>query len=163
LRRWPYPAYAALRQHGPIHAATPTDGETPVWYIVGYEEARQALTDPRLTRDVSKLPVDGRPAEPLAALGLHRSMLGVDPPEHTRLRKLVSAAFTPRRVDQLRPQIQRTADDLLDKVADRHSIELIDAFALPLPVTVICHLLGVPAPDQDTFRAWIRDLFAPGD
>jgi len=159
LRRFPYDAYAVLREHGPVHAAKPAKEDGLAWYVVGYEEARQALTDPRLTRDVTKLPVADRPVEPLAAIGLHPSMLTVDPPEHTRLRRLVSAAFTPRRVEELRPRIHEITTGLLDQLANRDRAELVEEFALPLPITVICELLGVPAGEQATFRGWIRDLF----
>ena len=162
LRRFPYEAYRVLREHGPVHNVIPANGDGPVWYVVGYEEARQALTDIRLTRDVTKLPSTGRPIEPLAAIGLHPSMLTVDPPEHTRLRRLVSAAFTPRRVEQLRPRVHQIASELLARLLGREEADLIDDFALPLPITVICELLGVPVPDQSTFRGWIRDLFASG-
>ena len=159
LRRSPYAAYAELHRQRAVHVVTPAGSDVPVWYVIGYREARQALTDPRLVRDVTALPAGGRPVEPLAALGLHRSMLAVDPPEHTRMRKLISAAFTPRRVEGLRPRIEAVAAALLDELADRDSAELIDAFAFPLPVAIICELLGIPAADQSVFRGWICDLF----
>src|SRR5215211_8895003 len=157
LRRFPYEAYRVLREHGPVHKVMPANGDGPVWYVVGYEEARQALTDIRLTRDVTKLPSAGRPIEPLAAIGLHPSMLTVDPPEHTRLRRLVTAAFTPRRVEELRPRIRTIANQLLDEVAEREAVDLIEVYAHPLPTTVICELLGIPVDDQGVFRGWIHD------
>ncbi|GIG56620.1 cytochrome P450 hydroxylase [Longispora fulva] len=158
LRACPYPAYAALRADGPVHRVDRTDA-APVWYVVGHAEARRALTDPRLVRDVTRLPEEGRPVEPLAALGLDRSMLGVDPPDHTRLRGLVSAAFTVRRVALLRTRIREITDGLLDAVADRSGVDLLDVFARPLPAIVICELLGVPVTDRAVFLGWIRDLF----
>src|SRR5205807_1826473 len=82
------------------------------------------------------------------------NMLDMDPPDHTRLRGLVSKAFTPRRIAALRPRIQAIADTLLDTLAPAKPIDLIGAFAFPLPVTVICELLGVPPADRDQFRAW---------
>jgi cytochrome P450 len=81
-------------------------------------------------------------------------MLAADPPDHTRLRRLVAAAFTVRRIEALRPRMEQITDDLLDAMAGRDRLDLIDAFAFPLPVQVICELLGVPAGDRDDFRAW---------
>ncbi|MEV6520793.1 cytochrome P450 [Longispora sp. NPDC051575] len=158
LRACPYPAYAALRAVAPVHRVDRPDA-APVWYVVGHAEARRALTDQRLVRDVTRLPEEGRPVEPLAALGLDRSMLGVDPPDHTRLRGLVSAAFTARRVGLLRPRVQEIADRLLDAMAGRDTVDLNEAYARPLPAIVICELLGVPVSDRDLFLGWIRDLF----
>jgi cytochrome P450 len=89
-------------------------------------------------------------------------MLGADPPDHTRLRRLVSAAFTTRRIEALRPGIERIADELLDAMAGRHEADLIDAFAFPLPIQVICELLGVPAEDRDRFRDW-SDVIVGGE
>jgi dihydrofolate reductase len=81
-------------------------------------------------------------------------MLAADPPDLTRLRRLVAAAFTVRRIEALRPRMEQITDDLLDAMAGRDRLDLIDAFAFPLPVQVICELLGVPAGDRDDFRAW---------
>ena len=162
LRRCPYDAYARLREHGPVHKATPANEDGPVWFVVGYEEARQVMTDPRFTRDVTRLPVAGRPIEPLAAIGLHPSMLTVDPPEHTRLRRLVSSAFTPRRIEELRPRVEEIAKALLEQMAGRDTVDLVATYALPLPITVICELLGVPPEDQHTFHGWICALFDSG-
>lgn len=159
LRRNPYDAYSVLRRHAPVHKVKPMKEDSPVWYVVGYEEARQVLTDSRFTRDVTKLPPNRQPVEPLAAVGLHPSMLTVDPPEHTRLRRLVTAAFTPRRVEELRPRIRTIANQLLDEVAEREAVDLIEVYAHPLPTTVICELLGIPVEDQGVFRGWIHDLF----
>jgi cytochrome P450 len=81
-------------------------------------------------------------------------MLAADPPDHTRLRRLVSGAFTARRIEELRPRIDEITDDLLDAMSGRERVDLIDAFAFPLPIQVICELLGVPAADRDSFRSW---------
>src|SRR6266487_136096 len=116
MRTNPYPAYATLRAHGgPIHRVDDELGTR--WYILDHDLARTVLTDPRIIRHAATLPTPIRPTDPLAALGLADSMLGVDPPGHTRLRRLVAAAFTPRRVEQLRPRIQHIADGLLDQMA----------------------------------------------
>jgi cytochrome P450 len=87
-------------------------------------------------------------------------MLAVDPPDHTRLRRLVSSAFTARRIEALRPRIEQIATELLDAVEGRPEVDLIDAFAFPLPIQVICELLGVPAEDRDDFREWSNAVVA---
>jgi cytochrome P450 len=145
----PYSVHARLRAEHPA-AQVIMPGGTPAWLITGYAQARAALTDPRLR----KMPKDYRP-DPnslFAALDLH--MLNSDPPDHERLRKLVNKAFTARRVEQLRPRITAIAEALLDDMSMRQEVDLLAAFAFPLPVTVICELLGVPVADRDQFRAW---------
>jgi len=85
-------------------------------------------------------------------------MLFRDPPDHTRLRALVSRAFTPRVVEAMRPHIQEIVDTLLDRVRDAHTMDLIEDLAYPLPVTVICEMLGVPTADRDVFKQWSSDI-----
>jgi cytochrome P450 len=145
----PYSVHARLRAQQPV-ARVIMPGGLPAWLVTGYAEARAALTDPRL----HKLPRGWRP-EPhsmLAAIELH--MLNSDPPDHERLRKLVNKAFTARRVEQLRPRITAIAAELLDDMSTRDEVDLLTSFAFPLPITVICELLGVPVADRDEFRAW---------
>jgi cytochrome P450 len=145
----PYSVHARLRaEHPATRVIMP--GGTPAWLITGYAQARAALTDPRLR----KMPKDYRPDpdSEFAALDLH--MLNSDPPDHERLRKLVNKAFTARRVEQLRPRITAITEALLDDMPMRQEVDLLAAFAFPLPVTVICELLGVPVADRDQFRAW---------
>ena len=86
-----------------------------------------------------------------------RSMLYQDPPDHTRLRSLVSKAFTPRAVRAMRPRVEKIADDLLDGLDGTDSFDVIDAIAYPLPVAVICEMLGVPQEDRGPFREWSND------
>jgi len=145
----PYSVHARLRAEHPV-AQVVMPGGTPAWLVTGYAEARAALTDPRLL----KLPKDWRPDPDslFAALDLH--MLNSDPPDHGRLRTLVNKAFTARRVEQLRPRITAITEALLDDMSTQGEVELLAAFAFPLPVTVICELLGVPVADRDQFRAW---------
>ena len=151
----PYSVHARLRAKDPVaHVIMP--GGTPAWLITGYAQARAALTDPRLR----KLPKGWRP-EPdsiLASLDLH--MLNLDPPDHERLRKLVNKAFTARRVEQLRPRITAITAGLLDDMSTRQEVDLLTSFAFPLPITVICELLGVPVADRDQFRAWSATIVA---
>lgn len=151
----PYPYYAKLRAQGPVHEVLTPDG-MPAWLVVGYEEARAALADQRLSKSFSALGMS-LPEEEVVGPNL----LIVDPPDHTRLRKLVAGEFTGRRVEALRPRIQQLTDELLDAMEPAGRADLVDAFAFPLPITVICELLGVPAADRDSFRAWSNELVAP--
>ena len=144
----PYPALAALRESGPVHRLDGRLG-VPVWVVTRYADVLAALSEPRLSNDPQQA-VDLE--EALRGDFLSRSMIGADPPEHTRLRRLVSKAFTARRVEELRPRVQAITDTLLDRISPRGHAELVAEFALPLPVTVIGELLGVPEADRDRFR-----------
>ncbi|MFB7268680.1 cytochrome P450, partial [Streptomyces nojiriensis] len=147
----PYPFYAALRTAGPVHRLV-LGGER-TWLVVGHEEARQALTHPGLSKDWlgSELFASTLPVQAVAT-----SMLDTDPPRHTRLRRLVAREFTARRVESLRPRVQQITDGLLDAMAARpdRRADLIASFAVPLPMTVICELLGAPGLDRERFRSW---------
>jgi cytochrome P450 len=135
------------------------------WLITGYEEARAALIDPRLSRDDRKAPEGLRQLAERHRIesSLGRNMLDSDPPEHTRLRQLVKKAFTPRRIEALRPRVQQITDDLLDAMQAHDEADLIEALAFPLPVTVICDLLGLPASDHAEFRVWSAGLIQDDD
>ncbi|MGO9457770.1 MAG: cytochrome P450 family protein [Acidimicrobiales bacterium] len=144
----PFPLFAEARRLGAVHRATLADGHD-AWLIVRYDEAMAALNDPRLSKDMHAALAKGSEvvAEGLPGPEFARHMLTVDPPDHTRLRKLVSVAFSPRRVEALGPRVQAITDDLLDAIAvqgPESRVDLVSAFALPLPFTVICELLGVP-------------------
>ncbi len=146
--------YAELAAAGPVHRIVLPTGE-PAWLITGYEEARQALHDPRLVKSDATQANLGRdllPPDVFAAK--NHQMLNHNPPDHTRLRRLVTAAFTRRRIEQLAPRIQQITDELLDAMAAATQVDLIDAFAYPLPLTVICELLGVPADRRTEFHTW---------
>lgn len=149
----PYPTYARLRQGCPVHRVRLADGGTS-WIIVGYDEARAALADPELR--LSYWP-DSTPSQPTSQL-LGPQLLDVDPPQHTRLRQLVNKSFTARRMEAMRPRIQRITDGLLDELTGAGGGDLVEDFAVPLPVRVICELLGVPSLAIGTFREWIRDI-----
>jgi len=144
----PHPEYARWRRETPVRRVLLPSGVT-VWLVTRYEDARQALSDPRLSKAIHW----GEGADPIAA-ATSRHMLSADPPDHTRLRRLVSGAFTTRRIEALRPRIEEITDELLAAMTGRDRVDLIDAFAFPLPIQVICELLGVPAADRDSFRAW---------
>jgi cytochrome P450 len=149
--------YAALSADGPVRRITLPDG-TPAWLVTGYNEVRQVLTDPRVIRTGP----GGTPfADDLPAginTALNTTMLGLDPPAHTRLRRLVGGVFTHRRIHAMEPRIQQITDRLLDGVTGRDHVELIEALAYPLPLTVICDLLGVPENARPQFQFWSRVL-----
>ncbi|RSS59636.1 cytochrome P450 [Streptomyces sp. WAC01280] len=153
----PYPYYAKLRDSGPVHEVRMPDG-FQFWLVVGHEEGRAALADPRLAKSPSVIGV--RPPEE-DVIGVH--LLGADAPDHTRLRRLVAGVFTGRRVEALRPRIERLTQDLADAMEPAGRADLVESYAFPVPITVICELLGVPAEDRDTFRHWSNELVAPGD
>jgi cytochrome P450 len=153
----PWSVYRRLRQAGPVQRAVLAGGE-PVWLVGGYGEARALLADPRLSTDYfgvrALLPGAAGPYEsPLSA-----HMLNTDPPAHTRLRALVDQAFATQAVARLRPRVEQIADDLLARLPRDGTADLIEDYAVPLPVTVICELLGVPAADRNDFRRWARAI-----
>ncbi|WP_035846796.1 cytochrome P450 family protein [Kitasatospora azatica] len=162
----PYPAYAWLREHAPVHRTTLPSG-VEAWLVTRYADARQALADARLSKNPTHHNAHahrtgrvGIPGERQANLMTH--LLNIDPPDHTRLRRLVSKAFTPRRVAEFEPQVQRLTDRLVDSFAGRGSADLIHEFAFPLPIYAICDLLGVPPEDQDDFRDWAGMMIRHG-
>jgi cytochrome P450 len=161
----PFPLFARVRELGAVHPVTLADGHD-AWLVVRFEEAMAALNDPRLSKDMHAALASGSGvvAEGLPGPEFARHMLTVDPPDHTRLRRLVSAAFSPRRVEALRPRIQTITDDLLDDIAgmgsDSH-VDLISTFAFPLPFTVICELLGVPEADRTRLGQEFTRLLVP--
>jgi cytochrome P450 len=156
---WPHEVFGQLREAGPVHRSALPNG-APIWLVTRYAEARAALSDPRLscTAGVQLIDVAVLPPGYHAAIVGH--MLNADPPDHTRLRSLVSAVFTPRRVAALGPRVQRITDDLLDRLDSRERAELIADLAYPLPIQVICELLGIPAEEQASFRAWSSAFMA---
>jgi cytochrome P450 len=149
----PFPFLNALREQGPVVRVVLVNG-LDAWLVTRYDDALAAITDPRLSSDVHDAADQRILEEPPAAEPFPRSMLMLNPPDHTRLRRLVSKAFTARRVAELRPRIQKITDQLLDAVTPTGRADLINDFALPLPVTVISELLGVPADDRDGFLEW---------
>jgi len=160
----PFPVFAEVRKLGAIHEVTLADGHD-AWLVVGHEQARAALNDPRLSKDMHAALATGTDVAeglPGPAFALH--MLSVDPPDHTRLRRLVSAAFSPRTVEGMRPRVQAIVDDLLDDLAAQgpeSRADLVAAFAFPLPFTVICELLGVPEPDRASLGRSLTSLLVP--
>lgn len=155
----PYTACADLRLTGSVHRVTGTDGH-PAWLVTRYEDVRRGLADPRLSLDKQhSLPgnYQGMPLPP----ALDANLLNMDPPDHSRIRRLVSQAFTPQRVEELRAPVRHTAETLLDTFPAEGPTDLIAAYAAPLPIAVICDLLGVPGPERRDFRSWTDTLTAP--
>ncbi|MCN0152002.1 cytochrome P450 family protein [Salinispora arenicola] len=151
---------AKLRGAGPVHRITTQSGETG-WLIVGHEEARNALVDLRLQGRTATVGHGRRMPEDLER-ALNSHMLNVGPPDHTRLRRLVSAAFTRRRIEQMRPRIQELTDELLDGLAGADEADLVAGLALPLPMRVLVDLFGIPAEDCADFNVWTKVLTSAG-
>ena len=145
----PHPTLDELRRERPVCPVQRRDGGR-LWLVTRYEDARAALADPRLSKGLARGATSGTSAN--SPLSQH--MLSSDPPDHTRLRRLVSAGFTPRRIERLEPRITEIAESLLDQLAGQTELDLIDRYAFALPVQVIGELLGVPEHDWETFRAW---------
>ncbi|MER6782515.1 MULTISPECIES: cytochrome P450 [unclassified Streptomyces] len=159
----PFPLYRQLREDGPVRRVV-IAGALEAWLVTRYEDGLAALSDSRLSSDVRDA-ADIRLLQQLpdtereSMLG---NMLRSDPPDHTRLRRLVSKAFTARRVAQMRPRIQAVTDRLLDAVVADGRADLIEDFALPLPVTVISELLGVPVDERHEFQHWTDRMIMRG-
>ncbi|MFI6100818.1 cytochrome P450 [Lentzea sp. NPDC051213] len=153
----------SIRPFGPVHPAVLPNG-VPVWVVTDYDDARVALTDDRVRKAWEplseimrrKLAEAGQPAQ-LSAFFSH-NMLVQDPPDHTRLRKLLSKDFTRQRMESLRPRIEQIATDLLDALPTGEPVDLVEAFAFKLPMIVICELLGVPQDRWEPMRAWSQAL-----
>lgn len=152
----PYPLFAALRERGPVHRARVLDGRD-CWLITDYELARAAFTDPRLSNDIRHL----KAWENLGRNVVGKTLMQVDPPDHTRLRRFIAREFTLRRVQAMRPRVEQIAHELLDTMLSSHEADLVESYALPLPLSVICELLGVPEGDRADFHLWSSDLSAP--
>ncbi|GAB3121444.1 cytochrome P450 [Streptomyces calidiresistens] len=152
--RDPYLYYARMRERfGDACRVRLADGGI-VRFVLGHDAARAALTDPRLIKDWTRVPgMEGRREE---RRSIDHNMLDLDPPHHTRLRRLVSREFTPRRIALLETRLEEITRELLDTMTaapDRRA-DLVESLAVPLPMTVICELLGVPFLERDTFRSW---------
>jgi cytochrome P450 len=155
----PYPLYELLREHGPVVEVGPS-----FFAVTGHAEIDAFLRDPRTRVFDGPLRDQFTPGwqDSAAMVSLSRSVLRTDPPDHTRMRRLVAGAFTPRRVEALREVVTAQAGELVDAMAHRlragEPVDVVDEFAYPLPVGVICALLGVPAADRSLFRRWAADL-----
>lgn len=168
VRAVPFEHYRTLRTHAPLHGAS----FGPLWFATRYDDCHEVLRHPNTAQPPTRLPEDPEPGaagddeggpflfgrrdrdvDPTA----QKSLLRLNPPDHTRLRGLVSRGFTPRRVEQLRPAVEAMTDAVLDDLADAGEGDLLDLVGFPLPVRVIGELVGVPAEDRDSFRTLVRD------
>ncbi|MCP2259755.1 hypothetical protein LX15_003461 [Streptoalloteichus tenebrarius] len=155
----PHTGYARLREQAPVHRITTPDG-APAWLVTRYADVRAALADPRLSLDKANAEGRGFTGFGLPP-ALDANLLNMDPPQHTRIRRLVSRAFTPRYVERMRDRIQAIADELLDAVAPRGRADLVNDFAVPLAAMTICETLGVDQADRADFRGWTSAMLAP--
>lgn len=159
----PFPTFAQMREEAPVYAHIPPNGHT-VWYVTRYEDVIAVLKD--TTTFVKDFRHAGLAAStthaPNMQDAINQNMLFSDPPDHTRLRALVNQVFTPRRMAQMAPTIQTIADTLLDSVDVQGHMDVIATFALPLPVIVICDMLGIPAADQTEVSDLSQSIIAPG-
>jgi len=153
----PHPLLARLRAQAPVSKVVIDD--LPAWLVTRYDDIRKALSDARLSNDPALADAVTR-AVPwvrvAVAGGVSRHMLRADPPDHTRLRQLVAKAFTPRRLEAMRPRIQQIADDLVAALQPLGRADLLAEFALPLPLTVIAELLGAPLTEREELIRWIN-------
>lgn len=157
----PYPVYSALRDLGPIHYHAPSN----LWLVTRHADVTTLLRDRRFGRSylhIASHAEMGRPDEPTEHAPfwhvIRNGMLDREPPDHTRLRNLVSKAFTPRTIERLRPRIHEIVDKLVSDAEDLHEFDFLATLAEPLPVTVIAELLGIPENDRHQLRPWSSDI-----
>lgn len=165
----PYSFYAALRKERPVAKVRQPNG-MDVYLVTRFEDAKEALSDARLAKDpkhgAAMLAASGVPLPKEGGAKLAGQMLASDPPEHTRLRRLVSKEFTVRRVERMRDHVQALSDQLADDLASRvrsgqDVVDLVVDYAFPLPMAVISELLGIPLADKGKFRAWSQAILLP--
>lgn len=150
--RNPYPTYAKLRAHDPVHWNILSQS----WVFSRYRDIETILRDHLRFSNDARHRRDSRPFQSSAAYPRGPSMLFLDPPDHTRLRALVQQAFTPRAIEALAPRIRQIAEHLLDQIADPAAFEVMEALARPLPMIVMAELLGVPMDGRARFQMWSR-------
>ncbi|MEV7521467.1 cytochrome P450 [Streptomyces sp. NPDC091371] len=163
-RACPHPAYAALREQAPVCRLTPPHG-IDTYLITRYDDARDALADPRFSKDMHGALDTYHAVYGSVFDALDDNVLFADPPRHTRLRRSLRTAFTPRRVEEMRPRITRIAEVLLDRCAEEDPVDLMSSFAFPLPIAVLCELIGIPDGDRaeitEQFSIVARSRFDP--
>ncbi|HEY9433700.1 MAG TPA: cytochrome P450 [Blastocatellia bacterium] len=159
----PFPLLARLRAEQPVCRITLPD-KTPVWLVTRYKDVKTLLTDERFAKSrynaLTPEQLRKQPWVPPMFRPLERTMVDLDPPDHTRLRQFVHKAFTPRLIEQMQDRVQTLANDLLDAVARKGEMDLIREYALPLPMTIITEILGVPVQDRDKFHKWSKVIVA---
>jgi cytochrome P450 len=163
----PFPFYAQLRAEAPVFPVTvPMPTRQRAWLVTRYSDVLDVLKDARFAKNprnaMSPEQLKKRPWIPSMFKPLEQNMLDLDSPDHTRLRALVHKAFTPRLIEQMRDQIQALTNELLDAAEPKGGMDLIADFALPLPLTMIGRILGVPAQDNYKFHRWTKTLLSAG-
>src|SRR5438067_9456647 len=163
----PFPFYAQLRAEAPVFPViVPTPTKQRAWMVTRYSDVLDVLKDTRFAKNprnaMSPEQLKKRPWIPAMFKPLEQNMLDLDSPDHTRLRALVHKAFTLRLIEQMRDQIQALANELLDAAEPKGGMDLIADFALPLPLTMIGRILGVPAEDNHKFHRWTKTLISGG-
>lgn len=153
----PYPIYRALRAQNPVVWVDEGQSGEGWWLVTQYDLADAILKDPRVWKDASRMGFQNEDSF------FGNSMLFQDPPKHTRLRSLVNRAFTPRLISRLEPRIIAIVDGLLDHIGEQKDVDFMSAFAMPLPVTVIAEVLGIPVEDRQQFREWSRLIIGTDD
>jgi cytochrome P450 len=159
----PFPFYAYLRAEAPVFKVDmPYPLNRPVWIISRYDDVLAALKDDRFAKDkrnaMTTEQLGKQPYTPAAFKPLERTMLDLDAPDHTRLRGLVHKAFTPKLVEQMRTRVDRISNELLDAMERKGEINLIADYALPIPLTIIAEILGIPTEDMHKFGSWTKKL-----
>ncbi len=156
----PYPFYHRLRVEAPAYWSDKLNG----WLLTRFGDVKRGLSDPRLNNGgripalMAQLPAGAHERYRPLATRMGNNMAFTDPPDHTRIRKLVGGAFTPRKVNNLKPRIQETVNELLDAVQSRQHFDLVGEFAFQLPAIVICELVGIPRTDRNKFKRWSDDI-----
>jgi len=154
-----------MRESDPIYAHTAPNGAT-IWYITRYDDVVEILRDDRHfvkdPQNAGRSESATQQRNPTLSQSINDNMLFSDAPDHTRLRALVSQAFTPRRVAQMGQRIQAITEELLDQVHQPGEVDLIAGYALPLPVIIITEMLGIPAADRDNVADWTQAIISPG-
>jgi len=162
-----YATFARMREEDAVFCQVGIDGETMLWFVTRHDDAVAVLLDDeRFVRDpalaLTQEELEAfRSGMPEGMAFVENHMLNKDGEDHRRLRRLVTKAFTPRMVEQLRPRIHEIADELIDALESRGEMDLVDEFAFPLPITVIAELLGIPVADRDRFRRWTNAMITP--
>lgn len=157
----PYPIYAKLRDDEPVSRARSPHG-FDMWTLARYEDLKASLTDPRLSRDLRNAPPGVVEYTGGSDMLTNKNLLSVDPPDHTRMRKVVQSAFTGRRIKQLEGWIEDLVQRLLDGMEGREEVDLVHAFGVALPLTVLCRVMGIPVSDRMNFRRWMDGLVQSG-
>ncbi|MEU6208325.1 cytochrome P450 [Streptomyces sp. NPDC047023] len=163
-RQCPHPLYAALREQAPVCRLTPPHG-VDTYLITRHDDARDALSDPRFSKDMHGAIDTYHAVYGSFFDALDDNVLFSDPPRHTRLRRILRSAFTPRRVEEMRPRITEITQDLLRACGEAGTVDLMTSFAFPLPIAVLCELMGIPPEDRpeilEQFAVVTRSRFDP--